>query len=92
MPNAPKSAGPANPAKASVPFEEALQKLESIVEAMESGDLPLEGLLARYEEGMKLATLCQEKLADAEVKIQQLEKTVVGEMKLKPLSAELSED
>jgi len=89
--NAPKSAGPANPAKASVPFEEALQKLESIVEAMESGDLPLEGLLVKYEEGMKLARICQEKLGDAEVKIQQLEKTAAGDLKLKPLSAELSE-
>ena len=91
VPNAPKSAGTANPAKASVPFEEALQKLESIVEAMESGDLPLEGLLSKYEEGMNLAKICQEKLADAEVKIQQLEKSASGELKLKPLTAELSE-
>ena len=91
MPSAPKSAGPADPAKASVPFEEALQKLEAIVEAMESGDLPLEGLLAKYEEGMKLAKICQEKLAEAEVKIQQLEKSAAGEIKLKPLAAELSE-
>ena len=92
MPSAPKSAGASNPAKPSVPFEEALQKLESIVEAMESGDLPLEGLLAKYEEGMKLAKICQEKLAEAEVKIQQLEKTAAGELKLKPLSAEVSQD
>ncbi len=33
-----------------LPFEEALQKLETIVEAMESGELPLETMLARYEE------------------------------------------
>ncbi|MCL4789299.1 MAG: exodeoxyribonuclease VII small subunit [Verrucomicrobia bacterium] len=91
MPSAPKSAGPANPAKASVPFEEALQKLEAIVEAMESGELSLEELLTRYEEGMKLARLCQEKLADAEVRIQQLEKTAGGELKLKPLSLESSD-
>ena len=42
-----------------LPFETALQKLEEIVEAMESGDLPLETLLVRYEEGMKLAKACQ---------------------------------
>lgn len=89
MPNAPKSAGPSSPAKASVAFEEALQKLESVVEAMESGELPLEGLLARYEEGVKLARLCQEKLADAEVKIQQLEKTAAGELKLKPFEQDV---
>ena len=66
------------------PFEEALKKLEAIVEAMESGDLPLETLLARYEEGSRLAKICQAKLAEAELKIQQLEKTAAGEMKLKP--------
>ncbi len=69
----------------SLPFEEALQKLESIVETMEAGDLPLETLIARYEEGTRLAKICQEKLAEAEVKIQQLEKNAAGEMKLKPL-------
>lgn len=67
------------------PFEEALKKLEGIVEAMESDDLPLETLLAKYEEGSKLVKVCQEKLADAELKIQQLEKTAAGEMKLKPV-------
>jgi len=43
-------------------------------------------LLAQYEEGMKLATVCQEKLAEAEAKIQQLEKTPTGEFKLKPFT------
>ncbi len=88
MPNPPKTAGQNSPAKASVPFEEALKKLETIVDAMESGDLPLENLLTRYEDGMKLAKVCQEKLAEAELKIQQLEKTASGEMKLKPFAAE----
>lgn len=75
-----------------MPFEEALQKLETIVETMESGDLPLESLIARYEEGVKLAKVCQEKLAEAELKIQQLEKTAAGELKLKPVAAESSEE
>jgi exodeoxyribonuclease VII small subunit len=74
----------------SLPFEEALQKLDAIVETMESDELPLETLIARYEEGMKLAKVCQEKLAEAELKIQQLEKNAAGEMKLKPL--DLSEE
>ncbi len=87
MPSAPKNAGPHSPAKAgSVPFEEALKKLETIVTAMESEDLPLETLLAKYEEGTRLARTCQEKLAEAELKIQQLEKTTAGELKLKPLA------
>ncbi len=74
----------------SLPFEEALQKLESIVETMEGGELPLETLIARYEEGTRLAKICQEKLAEAELKIQQLEKNAAGELKLKPL--DLAED
>ena len=70
-------------------FEEALKKLEAIVEAMEAGDLPLETLLSKYEEGSKLVRICQEKLAEAELKIQQLEKNAAGEMKLK--AVDLSE-
>jgi exodeoxyribonuclease VII small subunit len=41
-------------------------------------------LLAKYEEGTKLVKICQGKLAEAELRIQQLEKTAAGEMKLKP--------
>jgi exodeoxyribonuclease VII small subunit len=66
-----------------LPFEEALQRLEVIVEAMEAQDLPLESLLARYQEGTALAQLCQAKLNEAELKIQQLEKSGKGEMTLK---------
>jgi exodeoxyribonuclease VII small subunit len=83
--------GQTSPAKAgNLPFEEALKKLETIVEAMESEELPLESLLAKYAEGTQLAKVCQDKLAEAELKIQQLEKTAAGEMKLKPM--QLSED
>ena len=76
-----------NPAapKDALPFEEALHKLESIVEAMESGDLPLETLLERYEEGSRLVKVCQAKLEEAELKIQKLEKTAAGELVVKPV-------
>jgi exodeoxyribonuclease VII small subunit len=69
-----------------LPFEEALKKLEGIVESMESEELPLETLLARYEEGTRLTQICQAKLAEAELKIQQLEKDAAGNMQLKPLA------
>lgn len=85
VPNHSKSAGPSNSPAATPPFEAALQKLESVVEAMEADDLPLETLLAKYEEGAQLVKICQEKLAEAELKIQQLEKTAAGEIKLKPV-------
>jgi exodeoxyribonuclease VII small subunit len=75
--------------KGSLPFEDALKKLECVVEAMESDDLPLETLLARYEEGARLVKICQEKLAEAELKIQQLEKSATGEMKLKPFETDV---
>lgn len=65
-------------------FEDAMKRLETIVDAMESDELPLEQLLARYEEGMKLARVCQVKIADAELKIQQLEKNAQGVLTLKP--------
>jgi exodeoxyribonuclease VII small subunit len=67
-------------------FEEALKRLETIVEAMEGEDLPLEKLLAQYEEGTKLAQICQAKLAEAELKIQQLEKNAAGELVVKPFN------
>ena len=67
-----------------MPFEDALKKLETVVEAMESGDLPLETLLAKYEEGSRLVRVCQAKLEEAELKIQKLEKTAAGEFVLKP--------
>ncbi|HEX5222284.1 MAG TPA: exodeoxyribonuclease VII small subunit [Verrucomicrobiae bacterium] len=92
MPNHSKSTASGASPQSTVPFEEALEKLESIVEGMESGDLPLESLLAKYEEGVKLAKVCQDKLAEAELKIQQLEKTAAGELKLKPLTVEVSEE
>ena len=85
-----KSARANDAAKGNLPFEEALKKLEGIVGAMESDDLPLESLLARYEEGAKLVKVCQAKLAEAELKIQQLEKSAAGEIKLKPVSPDLS--
>jgi exodeoxyribonuclease VII small subunit len=53
---------------------------------MESEELPLETLLARYEEGTRLTQICQAKLAEAELKIQQLEKDAAGNAQLKPLA------
>ncbi len=71
-----------------MPFEEALKKLEAIVESMEGEDLPLETLLAKFEEGTRLSKVCQTKLSEAEVKIQQLEKNSSGELTLKPVEFE----
>jgi len=86
MSKAVKGAGADSSAPSEWRFEEALKKLESIVESMEGDDLPLEILLARFEEGTKLAQVCQSKLAEAELRIQQLEKSAAGELVLKPMT------
>ncbi len=90
MSKAVKGAGTNSSADPELPFEEALKKLESIVESMEADDLPLETLLQRFEEGTKLAQVCQAKLTDAELKIQRLEKAASGQPELKPVT--LAED
>ncbi len=51
-------------------FEAAMDRLEAIVEQMESGKMMLEELIVRYEEGMKLVKICQERLANAEQRIE----------------------
>lgn len=67
-------------------FSDALARLQRVVEAMESEDLPLETLLARYEEGMKLVRVCEARLAAAEVRIQQLEQDPAGNLQTRSLS------
>ena len=63
---------------AKLSFEAALTKLETIVESMESGEVPLAELLARFEEGNKLLKLCEARLKEAELKIEQLKKSKDG--------------
>ncbi len=55
-------------------FEKALEKLEKTVEDLEAGDLSLESSLKKYEEGIKLARVCQQKLDKAKEKIELLVK------------------
>jgi len=64
--------------EAKLTFEAALGKLESIVESMESGEVPLAELLAKFEEGTKLLRVCEARLKDAELKIEQLKKQKDG--------------
>ena len=51
-------------------FEKALEKLEKIVEDLESGDISLDEALKRYEEGIKLVRLCNKKLQTAQKKVE----------------------
>lgn len=53
-------------------FEKSLQKLEKVVSRMESGEIGLEESLAQFETGIKLAKSCQDTLANAELRVEQL--------------------
>jgi exodeoxyribonuclease VII small subunit len=61
-------------------FEQAMTELEQLVRRMESGELSLDESIAAYRRGAELARYCQDRLADAEQEIKQLE----GDL-LKPL-------
>ena len=73
---------------ADITFEDAAEKLEAIVEAMESEELPLEKLLVQYEEGTKLVKVCESKLQAAEKRITQLEENLEGELAARPVTLE----
>ena len=63
---------------AKLSFEAALARLETIVDSMEQGEVPLAELLAKYEEGSKLLKVCEGRLKDAELKIEKLKKQKDG--------------
>lgn len=61
-------------------FEKTLEKLEKIVETLDSGELPLEKALEKFEEGMALSKLCEQKLNEIEKKITVLSRSSNGEI------------
>ena len=68
----------------SMTFEEALAKLEGIVEAIEQGKIGLEESVARYEEGMGLIQHCRKIISQAELKIQKLQAGADGQLQPEP--------
>jgi exodeoxyribonuclease VII small subunit len=69
-------------------FESAMDRLEAIVAQMESGKLPLEDLIVRYEEGMSLVKVCQQRLASAEQKIEIIARNSAGKAMVKKFEPE----
>ena len=61
-------------AKKKITFEEAIERLEAIVEELEQEEVPLETAVALYREGLTLSAVCREKLAAAEGEIVLLRK------------------
>ena len=60
-------------------LEKSLADLEELVEELESGDLPLETAMKKFEEGIKLTRGCQTALKEAEQKVEILLKSAGGE-------------
>ena len=69
-------------------FEDSLKKLETIVERLEKGDLPLEESLKLFEQGVGLSEACKKELDAAEGKVQTLIKQRDGSLKAEPFSTE----
>ena len=65
-------------------FEEALKKLEEIVEALEAGDLTLDESLSKYEDGIRAYRTCQKLLEAAEKKVRMLIEGNDGQPKVAP--------
>ena len=77
------------PADAAPPgLENAIVQIDSILAEMEGGKLPLNQLISRYEEGVKLVKLCQEQLHKAEQRIQIVTKEAEGVFALKDFKAD----
>ena len=73
-------------------FEKDLEKLESVVSALEEGSLSLDDSLKRFEEGIKLYKRCQKALTEAEKRIEMLTKNSDGELEAEPFDEDSAEE
>ncbi len=69
-------------------FETSLEELERIVRELERGDLPLEKSLELFEQGVKLSRACQERLNEAERRIEILTRDSQGRPTIRPFDVE----
>ena len=77
---------------AEMKFEEALKRLEKIVEELENGSLSLDESLEKYEEGIKLSKMCSKKLEVARKKVEILLKSEDGSVELKAFDEKMAEE
>ncbi len=75
-------------AKKTVNLEKSLADLEALVEELESGDLPLEKTMKKFEDGIKLTRACQTALKDAEQKVEILVQSAGGDEELESFDVE----
>ncbi|UCH19459.1 MAG: exodeoxyribonuclease VII small subunit [Deltaproteobacteria bacterium] len=67
-------------------FEQAMKQLEQIIQELESGDLPLEKAISKFEEGIQLSKFCSKKLDETEKRITVLTQDQAGDIIEKPFS------
>ena len=72
-------------------FEQSMKQLEQIVQELESGDLPLEKAIKKFEEGIQLTKLCAKKLDETEKKITLLVQDEEGNIEESPFPANVEE-
>jgi exodeoxyribonuclease VII small subunit len=69
-------------------FETAMSRLEQVVEEMDSANLPLQDLITRYEEGVQLVKVCEERLKEAEQRIEIITRNAAGKPAVADFEAE----
>jgi len=74
-----------SPQPAQPSFDDGLDRLEALVQQLESGNLSLEEALARFEEGVQLSQALQQHLAEAQRKVEVLKAGLGGEYRAEPL-------
>ena len=68
-----------------ISFEDALSKLENLVRELEAGKIKLDDAVTAYEQAVALKNFCEKKLNDAKLKIEKIELTPAGDIKLSSL-------
>lgn len=68
-----------------ISFEDALSKLENLVRELEAGKIKLDDAVAAYEQAVALKNFCEKKLNDAKLKIEKIELSPAGDIKLSSL-------
>ena len=79
-------------AKKKMTFEQALEKLEEIVQTSETEEVSLEKSIGLYKEGMTLAAFCKEKLTTAESEVLLLQQDMEGKIEQSPFLPEEMEE
>ena len=75
-----------------IKFEKAIQRLEKIVDDLETGELDIDKSLEIFEEGIKMSRVCSKKLSEAEAKIEKLTRDQKGELVAELLPVEDEEN